>query len=420
MIRVIFFFLLIFLRLKESYIFSWIFNIGPLEIFILSIPVFSIVLISFIKFEFFNYFEKKRKILISLILLTFSLSMISNNRYIFLFFLEFCSFLIIFLILDLSKDYDKFTSIIFIITFNMIGSLPFFFVYFCSEEASLYSFFNLICSSRVRLIYFFFVSLILARKLPIFFFHFWLTKAHVRASGVCSIILAGLILKLGRFGMYKFYPFLWEVGKPLNSIIIRFTLLSVLNFRILIIRFFDLKYFVACSSVVHIALSFPLILRGSVNGIESRIIMIVGHGLISFFLFFLVSIIYEFSHNRSFDFSKSLESLSKFFCFLFYLFFFLNIGVPPFLNFFRELLTFLFILKDSFYSIIIFFVRILISCLYLMFCLTKESFRKVEKFIRLENFSYILVIFFFYFFCYLNLLILIYFYSLFKNFILWR
>lgn len=347
-----------------------------------------------------------------MVLLTFSLCIVSENSYCFLFFLEFCSFCIIFLILDLSKDYEKFSSTIFIIIFNMVGSLPFFYIFFLTEGKLI----NCIFISNYyvsRIMYFIFLCLILCRKLPIFFFHFWLTKAHVRASGVCSIILAGLILKLGRFGLFKFSIILNKIFSYFNSFILRFRIFGIIYFRILIIRFFDLKYFVACSSVVHIALSFPLILRGENGGIESRLLMIVGHGLVSFFLFFLVSLIYEFSHNRSFDFSKSLESLTKFFCFLFFLFFFLNIGVPPFLNFFRELFSLFFIINYSLYFSFLFFITVLLACLYLIFCLTKESFGKIEKFIRLENFSNIFVISFFFIFCYLNLIIIFYFFSLF-------
>lgn len=103
------------------------------------------------------------------------------------------------------------------------------------------------------------------------------------------------------------------------------------------IRFFDLKYLVACSSILHMSLIFPLVLRGSNVGVTGSLIIIVGHGLISLVLFFLVTILYELFDRRSLDFNKSIESLAKPVSLFLFLFVFLNIGVPPFISFFREL-----------------------------------------------------------------------------------
>lgn len=394
MIRIIPFFILIRISLKEKYFLSSFFKVEYLEIFIISIPIFSSALIYHLSFKEFNFLEKFSKVLITIILRTFRLCLFSSRIFNFLFFLELRSFFIVFLVLNLSKDQDKLSSILFIIFFNMLGSLPLFYIFFCYKNSELNSLLNLFSSSSI--LYFFLITLILARKLPIFFLHFWLTKAHVRASGVCSIILAGLILKLGSIGLIKFSNLFIKVCIKINSQIIRLRIIGMLLLRILIIRFFDLKYFVACSSVVHIALSFPFFLSGENIALLSRIMIIVGHGLVSFFLFFLVSLIYEYRHNRSFDFNKSLESSIKFISFLFFLFLFLNIGVPPFLNFYREVFSFNFLRKNSFQLTFFFFLSILSACLYLIFRLTKQSFRKTEKFNRLENNPRLVVIFKFY------------------------
>lgn len=412
MISITIFFFLFMASLKEKYILSSLFKIGSFELFIFSVPIFSIVLVAIFSYNYFFKIEKRRKILILLIFLFFNMCIRSSNIYNFLFFIELCSFLITFLVLNLSKDYDKFSSIIFIFIFNILGSLPIFFIFFFSIDYESNSPFSNLISTRN--FYFLFLILILIRKLPIFFFHFWLTKAHVRASGVCSIILAGVILKLGRFGLIKFSSLLIKTRMKFHINILRIRILRILFLRILIIRFFDLKYFVACSSIIHIALSFPSLLRGNLCGLLSRIFIIIAHGLVSFFLFFLVSLVYEFSHNRSFDFSKSLESYSKIISFLFFLFLFLNIGVPPFLNFYREIFSFSFLIKFSNFLTFLFFLSILLACLYLIFNLTKESFRKTEKFRSLENLSNIFPISIFFFSCYCIFFLFFYFFSLIK------
>lgn len=322
MIRILILFLLTLITVKQSYFFGAYYEAKILEIIGTRIPLFTIILVILINQNFRESMDEKNKIYFFLILGTFIIALLSKNTFSFLFFLEFCSFFIIFFVADSSKDWDKFTSIIFIVIFNIFGSVPFFYI-FCSDlKEGLIMARTVPLAANISWMIFFFSLLLLVRKLPIFFLHFWLTKAHVRASGVCSIILAAVMLKLGRFGLIKLSLVNWQISLKFMNYLTSLRILGVLYFRILIIRFFDLKYFVACSSVAHIALSLPMVIGGRTLGLIARIMIAVGHGLVSFFLFFLVSLIYEFSHNRSFDFFKSLESFRKFFYFLFRIFFF--------------------------------------------------------------------------------------------------
>lgn len=145
---------------------------------------------------------------------------------------------------------------------------------------------------------------------------------------------------------------------------------------VLICRFFDIKFLVACSSVVHIGLLWPLIRRGRVVGAISRMFIMVGHGLISYILFFLVSTIYELSHSRSIVTNKSMESHSKNFALVFFLYLFLNLGLPPFIRFLAELFFCTQLCLCRSFGLLIFGIFILGCIFFVIFFVTKLLFGK--------------------------------------------
>lgn len=149
-------------------------------------------------FYFFSFF---------IVVFFFLLTILSYSPLNFLLFMEISVLPMFFLMLNYSKDQDKIFSAILIIFFNVFSSAPF--IYF-----SLFFSLSYFCCFRqldFSLIHFdidflfFCCCLILLMKLPLFLFHFWLTKAHVRAFGCCSMILASIMLKIGSFGFVKFF-----------------------------------------------------------------------------------------------------------------------------------------------------------------------------------------------------------------------
>lgn len=132
MIRILILFLLTLITVKQSYFFGAYYEAKILEIIGTRIPLFTIILVILMNQNFRESMDEKNKIYFFLILGTFIIALLSKNTFSFLFFLEFCSFFIIFFVADSSKDWDKFTSIIFIVIFNIFGSVPFFYI-FCSD-----------------------------------------------------------------------------------------------------------------------------------------------------------------------------------------------------------------------------------------------------------------------------------------------
>lgn len=326
-------------------------------------------------------------ILLSILLLLL-MSFSSNFSFGFLAFLERCVVLILILIFRFAKDQDKVSSTIFIFLLNIAPSI--YFIFFCSLEfGSLNSsIFGL--SSSIRIFFWGgFLGLLLS-KLPIFLAHFWLTKAHVRASGPGSIILASLLLKIGCVGFYKFSRIFLPLVKKYLPSIFSLSSLGIVLILLVIFRFVDLKYIVACSSVVHMVPIFPLLLKRDSIRVFSCFLIMVGHGIVSYFIFFLVSILYEIRQRKRSYFSKSLESFGSSISMILVLFLLLNIGFPPFIRFLSELLFFYLIFEYSWVLRFLFCLRLLLRGLVFFFVSSKIVFGKKSNLV-IPDFSRFLV-----------------------------
>ena len=140
------------------------------------------------------------------------------------------------------------------------------------------------------------VTLSFMVKTPMYLLHTWLPKAHVEAPVGGSMVLAGVLLKLGSYGLLIFLPYI-----KLNNIVIvylRTSLLGSLLRAIMCLRQGDIKLIIAYSSVVHISVVSLGFIRGSEIGYVCGLIMVLSHGLCSPFMFALAFWLYENSHSR--------------------------------------------------------------------------------------------------------------------------
>lgn len=191
-------------------------------------------------------------------------------------------------------------------------------------------------------------------KLPIFFAHLWLPRAHVEAPVAGSIILAGVLLKLGGFGLCRVMPMIIKRIIKFRGWIISLGLIRIIYVGLVCCRMNDLKALVAYSSVAHIGLVFSGLATIRWWGVRGGLIIIVRHGLSSSGLFCVVNIFYERLRRRRIYINRGLLVM---FPILRLLVFFLcaaNISAPPTINLIGEIFLMLRVISFSKIIIVLF------------------------------------------------------------------
>ena len=174
-------------------------------------------------------------------------------------------------------------------------------------------------------------------KLPIFLVHLWLPKAHVEAPVAGSIILAGVLLKLGGYGLVRVLPLFGEANKNLSWLWVRVSLVGGVMVSLMCLRQVDIKALIAYSSVAHMGLVLSGLVVFGWWGVNGAVIVIVGHGLCSSGLFCLANIVYERVGSRSLLVSKGLINFIPRMSLWWFLLRAGNIAAPPTLNLLGEI-----------------------------------------------------------------------------------
>jgi NADH-quinone oxidoreductase subunit M len=178
----------------------------------------------------------------------------------------------------------------------------------------------------------------LAVKIPKWPFHIWLPQAHVEAPVAGSIILAGILIKLGAYGFIRFaLPILPLGSEVFTPLVYTLGAVAIVYASLTTIRQTDMKRIIAYSSVGHMAVVMLAIFSQSVMAIEASIFMQLAHGIVSSALFILVTRLYDRHHTRLVKYYRGIAITMPIFASIFLIMTLANIGTPLTCNFIGEI-----------------------------------------------------------------------------------
>jgi NADH-quinone oxidoreductase subunit M len=174
-------------------------------------------------------------------------------------------------------------------------------------------------------------------KMPIFPIHGWLPLAHVEAPSPVSILLSGILLKMGSYGLVRAAQTLPAAVTALQGVLVFLALVSLIYGGLLAWRQSDLKAMIAYSSVSHMGVVLLGIAALNVAGLTGAVMQMVAHGLVAGALFLLIGLLYERTHTRDVRQYSSLVRVTPRFAFFTVLAFVGAVGLPGTAGFVAEL-----------------------------------------------------------------------------------
>nr|UPL65515.1 NADH dehydrogenase subunit 4 [Metacanthus pulchellus] len=328
---------------------------------ILSFWILFLMIMSSFKIKY-NYNNKEFLLVILFLMIFLFLAFSSSNLFLFYLYFESSMIPTLFLIFGWGYQPERLMSGMYLIFYTLFASLPMLICIFYLYNNNYSLFYFLIMNDFNIYMYLSLVTAFLV-KMPMFFVHYWLPKAHVEAPVSGSMILAGVLLKLGGYGLYRVLFFM-KFHISFNALWVCISLYGSVLVGILCLCQVDIKSMIAYSSVSHMGLVIGGLMTCNYYGLWGSMVMMLGHGLCSSGLFALANLMYERSHSRSIFINKGFLTFMPTMCMLWFLLCINNMSSPPSLNLLGEIMLINSMMSWSNFSWLFLAFSSFLSCCY--------------------------------------------------------
>ncbi len=254
-----------------------------------------------------------------------------------------------------------------------------------------------------------------ASKVPMVPVHLWLPEAHVEAPTAGSVILAGVLLKLGTYGFIRYsIPLFPKASFFFTPLVYTIAVIGIVYTSFTAIRQSDFKRIIAYTSIAHMNLVMLGIFSFNVIGIEGAIFQSLSHGFVASALFLIIGIVYDRYHTRIVKYYSGLASVMPIYISIFLFFTLANIAFPGTSSFIGEFLILTGSFKSNTSVTFLGATGIILSGVYSLWLLNRIAFgnMKVQYYTKFIDLNHREV------FCFLPLILGTFFLGIFPNIIL--
>ena len=219
-----------------------------------------------------------------------------------------------------------------------------------------------------------------AVKIPMWPVHTWLPDAHVEAPTAGSVILAGVLLKIGGYGFLRFsIPMLPEATEFFTPLVYALSVVAIVYTSLVALMQEDMKKLIAYSSVAHMGFVTIGIFTFTTQGIEGGIMVMLSHGLVSAALFLIVGVVYDRMHTREIARYGGLVHRMPVYAAVFMVVALANVGLPGTSGFVGEFLVLVGIFRVDTWVAFLATTGIVLSVAYTLWLYRRVIYGKLEK-----------------------------------------